>query len=236
MCLDMANKAYEGYLSGSLNPRLIVDTIEYNKEFAREHPDFFEPSGFICFTGEQGAGKTISAVQYIHNLVLKYPRVQIIANCNIKFPDWDGEVIPYEGFAQVNAADNGYLGIILFLDEILAEFNSLESKKIDPSWFQVISQQRKRRLHVVGTAQVFNRIAKAWREQFSACIACRNLFDLVQINYLVERENVQEDESGNVTGYKASDRFIWFRNPELYSFYDTWERVEKKEGVKALCR
>lgn len=215
-----------------MNPKYAVQTIQYNIEFRKEHPEFFDPSGFICFCGDQGAGKTISAVRYIHELVMKYPQVQIISNCNIHFPDWDGEVIPYKGFEQVNNADNGYAGIILFLDEIQAEFNSLESKRVDVSWFQVISQQRKRRLHVIGTAQVFDRISKAWREQFSACIACRNAFDLLQMNYLIEKNKVQEDDNGNVMGYEASESFIWFRDPRLFSYYDTWERVQRKEGVK----
>ncbi len=224
--------AYKHYLSGSLNPRKIIEKVKYDIQFEKEHPDFFHPDGFICFCGSQGAGKTLSAVQYIHKLVLEYPRVKVVSNCSLHFPDWEGEVIKYEGYEQMQKMDNGYEGIILFLDEIQAEFNSLESKKIDPSWFTVICQQRKRRLHVVGTAQIFERIAKPWREQFTACIQCRGWFGFVQYNRVICIDDVEEDERGNVVSTKTSDTRIWFREPALYTYYDTWERVERKESVK----
>lgn len=224
--------AYKRFLSGSLNPKKVIEKIQYDIKFAEEHPDFFHPDGFICFCGGQGAGKTLSAVQYIHKLVLQYPKVKIVTNCFLHFPDWEGEIVKYTGYEQMQNMDNGYEGIILFLDEIQAEFNSLESKKIDPSWFTVICQQRKRRLHVVGTAQVFERIAKAWREQFTACIVCRGWFDMVQYNRVICIDDVEEDESGNVASTKTTDTYFWLRDPALYEYYDTWERVERKESMK----
>ena len=223
--------AYKQYLGGSLNPRLIIDKFGYDVAFQDTYPDYFHPDGFICFTGAQGSGKTLSAVQYIHKLVQRYPKVMLVSNCHIDFPDWNGVQIRYKGYEQVSRLDNGYEGIILFLDEIQAEFNSLESKKIDPAWFSVICQQRKRRLHVVGTAQLFSRIAKPWREQFTACIRCRGWFGSVQYNQVISLDDVEEDENGNIVKEKASLGKIWFRDPKLYDYYDTWERVERKESA-----
>lgn len=224
--------AYKSFLGGSLNPRLAVDKIAYDISFSQDHVEFFHPDGFICFTGAQGSGKTLSAIQYIHKLVKRYPDVVLVANCAVRFPDWDGEVIRYAGYEQIQTLDNGYSGIILFLDEIQAEFNSLESHKIDPAWFSVICQQRKRRLHVVGTAQLFSRVSKPWREQFTACIRCRGWFDLIQYNQIISLDDVEEDENGNIIKEKASLGKIWIRDPKLYDMYDTWERVERKETAK----
>lgn len=221
--------AYRDFLGGSLNPKLVWEKMKYDYEFAQDHPTYFHLDGFICFCGSQGAGKTLSAMHYIHKLVLQYPNVMICANCSIHFPDWNGTVIPYEGFEQVQNLDNGYEGIILFLDEIQAEFNSLESSKIDPSWFQVISQQRKRRLHVVGTAQVFERIAKCWREQFTACIICKGWFNFVQFNRVVDMDDLEFDDHDEIVKVGTSKTYIWFRSPALYEYYDTWERVKRKE-------
>lgn len=220
--------AYKDYLSGSLNPRLALDKMAYDMEFRENHPDYFAPDGFICFTGSQGSGKTLSAVQYIHKLVRKYPNVILVTNCHLSYPDWEGRQYRYEGYEQIQKLDNGYEGIILFLDEIQAEFNSLESKKIDPAWFSVICQQRKRRLHVVGTAQLFSRVSKPWREQFTACIRCRGWFDFIQYNQVISLDDVEEDENGNIVKEKARLGKVWFRDPALYSMYDTWERVERK--------
>lgn len=226
------SSAYKNFLSGSLSLKLPFRKAAYDVAFAREHPEFFHPDGFICFTGAQGEGKTLSAVQYIHKLVKRYPEVMLVTNCHLDFPDWKGLQLRYTGYEQVQHLDNGYKGIILFLDEIQAEFNSLESKKIDPAWFSVICQQRKRRLHVVGTAQLFSRIAKPWREQFTACIRCRGWFDYVQYNQVIDLNDVEEDENGNIVQEKFSFGKIWFRDPALYEMYDTWERVERKESAK----
>lgn len=230
------SEAYRQFLGGSLNPGRAIDKIAYDIAFEKAHPEFFHPDGFICFTGSQGSGKTLSAVQYIHKLVQRYPDVILVANCALRFPDWQGKVIRYQGYEQVQTLDNGYSGIILFLDEIQAEFNSLESHKIDPAWFSVICQQRKRRLHVVGTAQLFSRISKPWREQFTACIRCRGWFDLLQYNQVIGLDDVEEDENGNIVKEKASLGKLWFRDPAVYEMYDTWERVERKETAKKTAR
>lgn len=224
--------AYKDYLGGPLNPKCAFDKIAYDMHFADTHPSYFHPDGFICFTGAQGSGKTLSAVNYIHRLVQHYPDVMLVTNCHVTFPDWDGVQLRYKGYDQIQKLDNGYHGIILFLDEIQAEFNSLESKKIDPAWFSVICQQRKRRIHVVGTAQLFSRVAKPWREQFTACIRCRGWFDLIQYNQIISLDDVEEDENGNIVKEKAGFGKIWFRDPALYAMYDTWERVERKESAK----
>lgn len=217
-------------MRGSLNPDNLLETYQYKKEFAREHPEYFKPDGIVVFTGMQGSGKTLSAVAYIHKLCLQYPKAIVVSNCALTFPDCENQVLEYKGYKQIKEMDNGYAGIILFLDEIQSEFNSLESKDIDPAWFQVISMQRKRRLHVVGTSQLFSRVAKCWREQFHNVVECRCLFGYIQMNAMVDCVNAKEVDGQLV--YETSKPFFWFHKPELYTFYDTWERVKKVENVK----
>lgn len=218
-------------LGGSLKPSLAVDNIKYQIAFARENPYYFSPDGVTIFTGFQGKGKTLSAVKYIWELTKIYPDVIIVSNCSLSLPGYNHEIIQYKGFEQIQKLDNGYLGIILFLDEIQSEFNSLQSKDIDPSWFQIISMQRKRRLHVVGTSQLYSRIAKPWREQFSNVIECECYFKILQANYVIDHEHAKENASGELE-YDRCDSYFWFRDPQLYNMYDTWERVKKVEGVK----
>ena len=45
----------------------IQDIIKYFKfkyDFKRNNPTYFDPDGLIIFTGAQGTGKTLSAVNY----------------------------------------------------------------------------------------------------------------------------------------------------------------------------
>jgi len=52
------------FLSGSHNPFNIFNVFNFRRKFAKTHPNFFDPCGLLVFCAEQGAGKTLSAVQY----------------------------------------------------------------------------------------------------------------------------------------------------------------------------
>ena len=220
-------------LKGSWNPKLLIDGIRYDRDFRALHPEYFDPDGICIFTGMQGSGKTLSAVNYVWKLTQLYPDVMIVSNMQLFIPDYGWDIIKYEGYQQIKDLDNGYAGIILLLDEIQSEFNSLESAKIDPAWFQVISMQRKRRLHVVGTSQLFSRVAKPWREQFHNAIECSHIGKL-QINRNIDCLHAHEKDGELV--YETSDLYVWWRDSRLYEMYDTWERVKKVEGAKIECK
>lgn len=212
-------------LKGSLNPEKLFDNLDYQRQFRKDHPEYFDPDGIVVFTGIQGSGKTLTAVQYINKLCGMYPQCIVVSNCALNL-DYDNKVLKYEGYEQIKSLDNGFAGIILFLDEIQSEFNSLDSKSVDPAWFQVISMQRKRRLHVVGTSQLFSRIAKCWREQFHNVVECRCLFNVLQCNALVDCDSAKEMPDGSLY-YETAKPIFWWRDPRLFDMYDTWERVAK---------
>lgn len=215
-------------LKSEVNVKDFFATAKYQREFAKLHPDYFKPDGLIVFCGGQGAGKTLSAVRYLYRLHNLYPGAIIVSNINVNL---DCEVIPYESIKAVSEMDNGYTGIILFLDEIQVEFNSLDSQRIHPSVISTISQQRKRRLHVIGTTQLFKRLAKPWREQCNAIIDCSSMVGgKIQVNKVVDLGTIAEDSNGNLTTYDYAERFFWFRSKKYFDMYDTLQRVNKIGG------
>lgn len=205
---------------------------KYKTRFAIEHPEYFNPDGLVVFCGGQGAGKTLSAVRYIDRLCKKYPAAILVSNIYLNIPSYKGEVLPYEGITEVAKLDNGYSGIICFIDEIQTEFNSLESAKIHPSVIQTISQQRKRRLHVIGTTQLFKRLAKPWREQCNVCVDCSLIAGVIQRNSFIDFGSIAEDSDGNLSSYEYNGHSYWFRAPKYYEMYNTFERVSRKGGGK----
>lgn len=42
---------------GSLDIGNVFKVWKYNKEFRKQHPEYFDPEGIIVFCGMQGAGK-----------------------------------------------------------------------------------------------------------------------------------------------------------------------------------
>lgn len=216
----MSNKWYKG----SLDPVNAYRVWKYNKEFRAQHPEYFDPEGIIVFCGGQGAGKTLSAVQYVQRLCEQYPAVKVCTNMDLVLPDGI-EVIPWTGVQCFTDISNGYAGVIYLIDEIHLEFNSLESKKMDSNIFTVVSQQRKQRKHIVGTSQVFGRIAKPFREQFKYAVACHSILKCIQINTLIDARNAREVDGEVVAS--SIKKFFWFHSPDLYNSYDTYAVMKR---------
>lgn len=251
----------------SLNPSNILDWLSYKRKFAKEHPDYFVPDGLVVFTGPQGSGKTLSAVNYVENLMKMYPKAKLITNLKLKdFPIVDfkefclnyaienniEEFITVEEkrkiydiylkenrvFEFINSDDlsrysNGEYGVIYLIDEIQLYFNSLASKNINPDVMVQISQQRKQRKHIVCTSQVFGRMAKPLREQFSSVIVCKNFFGFLQFNRLIDRDSISDTENASDTTIQGQvkKRFLWFHNPKFYGKYDTYYVIKQNNFV-----
>lgn len=128
--------------------------------------------------------------------------------------------------------NNGQEGVIFFVDEIQLYLNSLESKNINMETVTQISQQRKQRKHIVATSQVFGRMAKPLREQFSNVVACKCIANVIQNNALIDRDSLDNDDSTstNITG-KIKRRFIWTHSPKMYKRYDTYAVIERGKFV-----
>ena len=219
------------YLKGSLNPKHVIATIKHNILFARNNPDYFYPDGIWVFCGPQGSGKTLSAVQCLQRVCKEYPKALVVSNLDVK--GVENTIIPFEDYEQLKEMDNGIYGIIFFLDELHVLWNSLESKDIPVSEMACFCQMRKNRRVIIGTSQVYSRIAKPIREQLKFAIDCRNFFGLFQMNTVLDPgESV---EKNGVMEAKVVGRQFWFHRPELYKSYDTLfkiERAKRKEIVK----
>lgn len=71
-------------LSGSMNPFNILKIVKYRLDFTKQHPNYFIPEGLLVFCGSQGAGKTLSAVQYCTKCLDKYELSVFCTNVEIK--------------------------------------------------------------------------------------------------------------------------------------------------------
>lgn len=212
-------------LKGSLDPTQLTDCIAYKAKYAKDHPTFFKPNGLMIFCGPQGSGKTISAVKYCRDLLKKYPRCKFVTNVEISGLSPELDITEYNGLDSLFNVSNGIEGVLYLIDEIHLEFNSLESRNISIEEMIEFSQQRKQRKHIVGTSQVYMRLAKPLREQIKDVVLCHNLFGLVQHNTLIDGEKSKE-ENGKFTG-KVVKNYWWFHTPSLYSCYDTYAKMHR---------
>lgn len=212
-------------LKGSLNPVLPFRDLHYKSAFRKANPDYFDPSGLMIFCGPQGSGKTLSAVQYCKAVLKQYPKCKFVTNVHITGLDPAIQIVQYNGIESLFNVSNDMQGVLYFIDEIHLEFNSLESRNISIEEMIEFSQQRKQRKHIVGTSQVYMRLAKPLREQIKDVVLCKNYFGLLQHNQLIDGEQSYE-EGGQFHGC-VRHNFWWFHSPELYGCYDTYAKMQR---------
>lgn len=216
--------------SGTLNPSAMVDTLQYKLRFARDNPDYFYPAGIWVFCGPQGSGKTLSAVQTLRKMAEKYPKAMIVSNLEVH--GLDREIVPFTDYSQLSELSNGVEGIIFLLDEIHVLWNSLESKEVPISEMACFCQMRKDRRVIIGTSQVYGRIAKPIREQLQYVIDCKNYFGILQVNHVLDpSESIEKD--GHIDAKHIATK-IWFHRPSLYKSYDTLFKIKKAERSKGV--
>lgn len=81
----MLMRAPNSFLSPEhgLDIKRLIDTVEYKYNFAKNNPDYFKPSGTLLFCGSQGEGKTLSAVDYILQILNLFPLCILVTNTEI---------------------------------------------------------------------------------------------------------------------------------------------------------
>ena len=248
---------YKKGLKEGLGFDRIFRWIRYKIKFRREHPLFFVPCGTCIFCGSQGSGKTLSAVNYVYKIREDFPYCILCSNVSLTdYPfnahldgdqvifDLTGEVVTtekiisgelppitveYDGLDCLKYINNEEYGVLYLIDELHLELNSLESANIDIDVMVEISQQRKQRKHIVGTSQIFMRLAKPIREQIKDIILCRCLFECFCFNKVIDGLTATE-ENGKLSA-KCTGHQIYFHDPAMYARYDTFAKMKRYNKV-----
>lgn len=133
--------------------------------------------------------------------------------------------VEYTGLDMLKHINNREYGVIFLIDEIHLELNSLESKNVDIEIMVEISQQRKQRKHIVGTSQIFMRMAKPLREQIHDVIICRGFLGLLQFNKWINGMTATE-KNGKLEA-EVKGRYLWWHSPDYYKQYNTYTKMKR---------
>lgn len=193
----------------------------------------FEEYGVTMFCGRQGAGKTIAMTEYLERMRKKYPNVMILTNYGYK-----NETRPFFDWKDFFEVRNGVDGVIFAIDEIQNEFSSSSWRNFPESLLSEITQQRKQRVKIVCTSQIFTRVAKPLREQCMEVVECFTIagrwtftkgYDAVDYNRAIDSPNI-----------RANIRKLFFRSfiqdEYLRSLYDTYSKIERISQKEFLSR
>lgn len=211
----------------------IYKWVKYKFNFWKNNPFYFVPDGLVVFVGPQGSGKTLSAVNYVYNLLELYPNCKLVTNLKLNnYPFDNKRVFVFKDNDDLKKHKNGDKGVIFLIDEIQLYMNSLQSKNINMDVMTQISQQRKQRIHIVCTSQVFGRMAKPLREQFSNVIYCKNYLGFIQKNQLLDRDSIEEENSSDTQLKGKVKHTSWYiHSPEYYGRYDTYYVIDKNKFI-----
>lgn len=204
---------------GILKRLLIQFPNRLIKDICNRDPLEFNEYGLHLFCGEQGSGKTTAVVELVKRWKQRYPQMKIMTNMDLK--DEDKKLIHWRDILNYN---NDIYGTAVVIDEIQTWFNSLESKNFPPEMLTEISQQRKQRKAIIGTAQVFSRVAKPIREQTTYIYLPMTIMGCLTIVRKTKKE-YWDDEKQRFRRYCGIYFFV--HTDEIRSSFDTYKKIER---------
>lgn len=207
----------------------IFKDIKHYKKYGRPFTEF----GISLYCGKQGAGKTTGIVEYLERMRHKYPEALILTNFGYKY-----ETRAFNDWRDFFEVRNGEKGVIFAIDELQNEFNSTAWKNFPESLLSEITQQRKQRVKIVATSQVFTRVAKPLREQTHEVVECITLFGrwtFMKAFDAIEYECVIANPT-----LKNKLHRLWRKNfvqdDKLRDLYDSYAKVERMKRTEYVNR
>ncbi len=204
--------------SGLIKSFFFLFPMQYIKDYFARDPEFFKHQGCIIFTGRQGNGKTIAMVEQAKNWQKEYPKAKTITN--LAYVDQDDEL---DTWKKLTDYKNGIYGVICLIDEMQNWFSSNQSKNFPPEMLEIITQNRKNRRVIMGTAQSFNRLAKPIREQATEVRKCWTFFGCITF---VHRVYPELNSSGDVIAWKHRGFYYFVHTDAIREAYDTYKVIE----------
>lgn len=201
-------------------------------DFFRRDKELFKEYGCWFFVGKQGAGKTIAIVEYLERLRKRYPKLKIYTNMGYKH-----ETAPLTQLNDLLNKDNynGKFGTVFVIDEIQNEFSASTSTNFPETLLSVITQQRKNRVLILTSSQVFTRVSKPLREQCYRAIECSTL--LGRYTMCRHYDGISYSDSfDNSEDYKLKHRpriqyHSFVQSDELRDCYDSYKIIERLSRV-----
>jgi len=220
----------------------------------KKDPDEFPFMGSQIYSGMQGEGKTLGMVYHgLFRVKRAYPKTILVSNLHLRdyIPievksqeDWLDKrssfnpainYVLFESFENLKTVlryvrpEKDTDGVLFMIDEIHNYFHSHDSKAM-PMWIvQVFSQQRKQKIMILGTVQIWTDLIKQIRDQIKNLVICSK-FASYWMKQMVIDPLSAESNYGEVE-YSVKKRGFFFRSQEISNSYDTFQVINSGREI-----
>lgn len=195
----------------------------------------FNLFGVTIFCGRQGSGKTIGIVEQLERIKEAYPKALICTNIHYLKQD-----LPLTDWRQLLELRNGTDGVVFVIDEIQNEYDNSKWKDFPEGLLSVITQQRKQRIKIYLSSQVYTRVVKQIREQCFDVIECKTFlgrwtrlkcYDAEDYNSIIDNPSPEK---------KFRLHKLWTRSfiqsNHIRKLYDSYKVVENMQKMEFIAR
>lgn len=206
----------------------IKDTILYFKERKWEDFNYY---GIQMFIGMFGHGKTLSMSHKAQQIYDRFgEKVRFISNYELKNIPY----IPLENFSQLvdlGEKEDDYVGTVVLIDEVENLLSNRNFANFPLSLMHMLTQQRKKRVYILCSAQRFFMVDKLWRSITTNVYDCEKHWRFQNMKLY----DAWDYENGiNPQLLQAQDNIWWFVRDKDYNSYDTSQMIMKGDAEKFI--
>lgn len=178
-----------------------------------------------------GSGKTIGVVEQLERIKMQYPECLVCTNINYINQD-----IPLTSWLQLLYLRNGDKGVVFVIDEV--QNNGLDWTKFPETLLRVITMQRKQKIKIFLTSQVYKNVVIQLRRQCFDVIECKTFFGRWTRHkcYDAEEYNNIVDEATPEKRMRLQRKwkYSYIQSNSLRNLYDTNEIVDTLRDFEKL--
>lgn len=193
-------------------------------DFLSQDPNDFSEFGIYMVVGEQGSGKSMTAIYLMEKWRELYPNLKVYTNMGYKHED--GELNHWK---ELISRKNGTFGIVNVIDDLKAWWSNRDSGKLPPEVMGEICQQRKQKKALIGTIQVFSECPKELRSQTHFIYVPKTYLNCLTI---VRKTKAKYYDPEKDKFKKYFGTFFYIHNKRLRDCYDTYKKIEKYKDVE----
>lgn len=191
----------------------------------------FNLYGVTCYCGRQGSGKTIGVVEELERIKKIYPDCLICTNINYLKQD-----LPLTSWLQLLYLRNGNKGVVFVIDEV--QNNGLDWSKFPETLLQVITMQRKQKIKIYLTSQVYKNVVIQLRRQCFEVVECKTF-----LGRWTRHKCYDAEEYNNIVDIATPEKRMKLQKKWKYSFiqsnylrnlYDTNQIVDTLKDYDKL--